>query len=131
MNSNLGPRTVTAVVRHSLDDIDSWLANGVSREEIAAVLAERYQIEISLLSLKQALYRVRKEASKTVLHNTSEPKGGSSKEENVLHNTEESVLHNTERRSGTEPKNPPVIIGKEFFDEANAEFNPDDFIKKY
>ena len=69
-SANLGPRTVIAVVRASLADIDIWQKNGVSRDEIASVLTERYGVSITLTAFDKALYRARKEL-KSRLHNST------------------------------------------------------------
>ena len=81
-SANLGPRTVIAVVRASLADIDIWQKNGVSRDEIASVLTERYGVSITLT------YRARKEL-KSRLHNSTKQEDKSQIE---------SGLHNPERR---------------------------------
>ena len=87
-SANLGPRTVIAVVRASLADIDIWQKNGVSRDEIASVLTERAGVSITLTAFDKALYRARKEL-KSRLHNSTKQEDKSQIE---------SGLHNPERR---------------------------------
>ncbi|MXD28358.1 hypothetical protein FQZ90_27300, partial [Escherichia coli] len=59
-NFNPGPRTASAAVRDSKNDIETWKKNGIRREEIVTVLNERYGLNISLVAFDKALYRLRK-----------------------------------------------------------------------
>lgn len=89
-SANLGPRTVIAVVRASLADIDIWQKNGVSRDEIASVLTERYGVSITLTAFDKALYRARKEL-KSRLHNSTKQED-KSQIESGLHNPKQDKL---------------------------------------
>ncbi|ELT8232583.1 hypothetical protein QPF19_004384 [Salmonella enterica] len=134
--TELKPRNLSAAVRTRLDEIEGWLNKGIGRQEIAQILDAEYSFSVTPKAFEMALYRARQKR-KSGLHNTQTtiPNAG----ESVLHNTQkqeeaDSVLHNTQgavSEDETKKIEKPEIIGKEFFDQAKAEFDPSEFIKKY
>lgn len=139
------PKSIRAALQMMLPEIEEMLSLGVSREEVFKVVSERFSlVNMNVRSFDTALYRARKNRAKhttldNVLHNTESGRGSEQQKKTVLHNTEnpakdgqggKDVLHNTDGE-GDKRKQRPGIIGKEFFDEAKAEFDPNDFIKKY
>ncbi|EFA9853247.1 plasmid stabilization protein StbA [Citrobacter freundii] len=140
------PKSIRAAIQMMLPEVEEMLSLGVSREEVFKAVSERFSLEnVNVRSFDTALYRARQNRAKhaapdSVLHNT-ESAGASEQKKAVLHNTEKpaqseqakkDVLHNTQDATeGDKKKQSPGIIGKEFFDEAKAEFDPNEFIKKY
>ncbi|EAN1846493.1 StbA [Salmonella enterica] len=140
------PKSIRAAIQMMLPEVEEMLSLGVSREEVFKAVSERFGLEnVNVRSFDTALYRARQNRAKhaapdSVLHNT-ESAGASEQKKAVLHNTEKpaqseqekkDVLHNTQDATeGDKKKQSPGIIGKEFFDEAKAEFDPNEFIKKY
>lgn len=140
--ADLKPRNLSAAVRLRLDEIENWLDRGITRQEIAEILASEYSFSVTAKGLEMALYRARQNR-KSVLHNTQDSKPGD--DVSVLHNThdknggkgtEESVLHNTQKPSepephGSEKVESPGIIDKEFFNKIGEDFDPKKFNKKF
>ncbi|HAL3072109.1 TPA: StbA [Escherichia coli] len=141
------PKSIRAAIQMMLPEVEEMLSLGVSREEVFKAVSERFNLEnVNVRSFDTALYRARQNrakhaASDTVLHNTVSAGVSEQRKKPVLHNTEnpahseqakKDVLHNTQDATeGDNKKQSPGIIGKEFFDEAKAEFDPNEFIKKY
>ncbi|NGE86045.1 StbA [Escherichia coli] len=141
------PKSIRAAIQMMLPEVEEMLSLGVSREEVFKAVSERFGLEnVNVRSFDTALYRARQNRAKhappdSVLHNTESAGASEQQKKTVLHNTErpakseqvkKDVLHNThDATEGDKKKQPPGIIGKEFFDEAKAEFDPNEFIKKY
>ncbi|HFN7318098.1 TPA: plasmid stabilization protein StbA [Escherichia coli] len=141
------PKSIRAAIQMMLPEVEEMLTLGVSREEVFKTVSDRFGLEnVNVRSFDTALYRARQNRAKhatpdTVLHNTVSGGASEQQKKTVLHNTEKpakseqvkkDVLHNTkDATEGDETKQSPGIIGKEFFDEARAEFDPNEFIKKY
>ncbi|EHF6850266.1 StbA [Salmonella enterica] len=141
------PKSIRAAIQMMLPEVEEMLSLGVSREEVFKAVSERFGLEnVNVRSFDTALYRARQNRAKhatpdSVLHNTESTGASVQQKKTVLHNTEKpakseqvkkDVLHNTQDATkGDKKKQPPGIIGKEFFDEAKAEFDPNEFIKKY
>ncbi|EFU5225816.1 StbA [Salmonella enterica] len=143
------PKSIRAAIQMMLPEVEEMLSLGVSREEVFKAVSERFGLEnVNVRSFDTALYRARQNRAKhatpdsvSVLHNTESAGASEQLKKTVLHNTEKpakseqvkkDVLHNTQDATeGDKKKQPPGIIGKEFFDEAKAEFDPNEFIKKY
>lgn len=141
------PKSIRAAIQMMLPEVEEMLSLGVSREEVFKAVSERFGLEnVNVRSFDTALYRARQNRAKhatpySVLHNTESAGTSEQQKKTVLHNTEKpakseqvkkDVLHNTQDATeGDKKKQPPGIIGKEFFDEAKAEFDPNEFIKKY
>lgn len=137
------PKSIRAAIQMMLPEVEQMLSLGVSREEVFKAVSERYGLsDVNVRSFDTALYRARqnreKQGKKSVLHNTQSSEEGSV-EKTVMHNTDQpeaeatedkTVLHNTQNQSGVK-ESKSGIIGKEFFDEANSEFDPNKFINKY
>lgn len=124
------PKSIRAAIQMMLPEVEEMLSLGVSREEVFKAVSERFDLEsVNVRSFDTALYRARQirakhAASNSVLHNTEL--------DGVSENQKKTVLHNTQNTTeGEKKKQSPGIIGKEFFDEAKAEFDPNEFIKKY
>ncbi|EFA7375576.1 StbA [Escherichia coli] len=139
------PKSIRAAIQMMLPEVEEMLSLGVSREEVFKAVSERFGLEnVNVRSFDTALYRARQNRAKhaapdSVLHNTKSAGASEQQKNPVLHNTEKTakseqvkkdVLHNTQDE-GDNKKQSPGIIGKEFFDEAKAEFDPNEFIKKY
>ncbi|EAS3958164.1 hypothetical protein BFD65_24600 [Escherichia coli] len=139
------PKSIRAAIQMMLPEVEEMLSLGVSREEVFKAVSERFGLEnVNVRSFDTALYRARQNRAKhaapdSVLHNTKSAGASEQQKNPVLHNTEKpakseqvkkDVLHNTQDE-GDNKKQSPGIIGKEFFDEAKAEFDPNEFIKKY
>ncbi|EJB5413640.1 StbA [Salmonella enterica] len=139
------PKSIRAAIQMMLPEVEEMLSLGVSREEVFKAVSERFGLEnVNVRSFDTALYRARQNRAKhatpdSVLHNTESAGASEQQKKTVLHNTEKpakseqvkkDVLHNTQDE-GDNKKQSPGIIGKEFFDEAKAEFDPNEFIKKY
>ncbi|EIE2999579.1 StbA [Escherichia coli] len=139
------PKSIRAAIQMMLPEVEEMLSLGVSREEVFKAVSERFGLEnVNVRSFDTALYRARQNRAKhatpdSVLHNTESAGASEQQKKPVLHNTEKTakseqvkkdVLHNTQDE-GDNKKQSPGIIGKEFFDEAKAEFDPNEFIKKY
>ncbi|EEE1025457.1 StbA [Salmonella enterica subsp. enterica serovar Miami] len=139
------PKSIRAAIQMMLPEVEEMLSLGVSREEVFKAVSERFGLEnVNVRSFDTALYRARQNRAKhatpdSVLHNTESAGASEQQKKTVLHNTEKpakseqvkkDVLHNTQAE-GDNKKQSPGIIGKEFFDEAKAEFDPNEFIKKY
>lgn len=124
------PKSIRAAIQMMLPEVEEMLSLGVSREEVFKAVSERFNLEnVNVRSFDTALYRARQNRAKhtatnSVLHNTELAEGGEQQRDNVLHNTQNTT-------KGEKKKQAPGIIGKEFFDEAKAEFDPNEFIKKY
>ncbi|EAU4728242.1 hypothetical protein N7X13_004372 [Salmonella enterica] len=96
--TELEPRNLSAAVRTRLDEIESWLDKGVSRQEIAQLLDAEYSFSVTPKALEMALYRARLKRKKGGLHNPE------STNETGLHNPKqkeeakrvETGLHNPE-----------------------------------
>ncbi|HFW1078928.1 TPA: plasmid stabilization protein StbA [Salmonella enterica subsp. enterica serovar Saintpaul] len=141
------PKSIRAAIQMMLPEVEEMLSLGVSREEVFKAVSERFGLEnVNVRSFDTALYRARQNRAKhaspdSVLHNTESAGASEQQKKTVLHNTEKpaqseqvkkDVLHNTQDATGGDKKKQsPGIIGKEFFDEAKAEFDPNEFIKKY
>lgn len=139
------PKSIRAAIQMMLPEVEEMLSLGVSREEVFKAVSERFGlVNVNVRSFDTALYRARQNRAKhadSVLHNTESAGASEQQKRTVLHNTEKpakseqvkkDVLHNTQDATeGDKKKQPPGIIGKEFFDEAKAEFDPNEFIKKY
>ena len=135
----LEPRNLAAAVRARLDEIEGLLDKGISRQEIAQLLDSEYSFSVTVKALDMALYRARLKRKKGGLHNPE------STVNTGLHNTqnggsekgaEESVLHNTQtppepEPQGSEKKESPGIIDKEFFNKISEDFDPKMFNKKF
>ncbi|EHE8452277.1 StbA [Salmonella enterica] len=139
------PKSIRAAIQMMLPEVEEMLSLGVSREEVFKAVSERFGlVNVNVRSFDTALYRARQNRVKhaapdSVLHNTESAGASEQQKKHVLHNTEKpakseqvkkDVLHNTQDE-GDNKKQSPGIIGKEFFDEAKAEFDPNEFIKKY
>lgn len=124
------PKSIRAAIQMMLPEVEEMLSLGVSREEVFKAVSERFGLEnVNVRSFDTALYRARQNRAKhtapdSVLHNTESAGASEQQKKPVLHNTESAT-------EGDETKQSPGIIGKEFFDEARAEFDPNEFIKKY
>ena len=107
------PKSIRAAIQMMLPEVEEMLSVGVAREEVFKAVSDRFHLEnMNVRSFDTALYRARQNRAK--------------------HASTDSVLHN--KKDATEEdkkKQSPGIIGKEFFDEAKTEFDPDKFIKKY
>ncbi|EGI3807222.1 StbA [Salmonella enterica] len=141
------PKSIRAAIQMMLPEVEEMLSLGVSREEVFKAVSERFGlVNVNVRSFDTALYRARQNRVKhaapdSVLHNTESAGASEQQKKLVLHNTEKpakyeqvkkDVLRNTQSATeGDETKQSPGIIGKEFFDEARAEFDPNEFIKKY
>ncbi|EAT3802643.1 StbA [Salmonella enterica] len=141
------PKSIRAAIQMMLPEVEEMLSLGVSREEVFKAVSERFGLEnVNVRSFDTALYRARQNRAKhatpdSVLHNTESAGASEQQKKTVLHNTEKpakseqvkkDILHNTQDATeGDRKKQPPGIIGKEFFDQAKAEFDPNEFIKKY
>lgn len=135
----LEPRNLAAAVRARLDEIEGLLDKGISRQEIAQLLDSEYSFSVTVKALDMALYRARLKRKKGGLHNPERTVNTG------LHNTqnggsekgaEESVLHNTQtppepEPQGSEKKESPGIIDKEFFNKISEDFDPKMFNKKF
>ncbi|EAX8453135.1 hypothetical protein NFH47_003003 [Escherichia coli] len=139
--TDLKPRNLSAAVRLRLDEIENWLDRGITRQEIAEILASEYSFSVTAKGLEMALYRARQNR-KSVLHNTQKSKPDNV--DSVLHNThdksgvkgnDENVLHNTKTSEPgaqeSEKVESPGIIDKEFFNKIDEDFDPKKFNKKY
>lgn len=124
------PKSIRAAIQMMLPEVEEMLSLGVSREEVFKAVSERFGLEnVNVRSFDTALYRARQNRAKhaapdSVLHNTESAGASEQQKKPVLHNTQSAT-------EGDETKQSPGIIGKEFFDEARAEFDPDKFINKY
>ncbi|MEW5291821.1 plasmid stabilization protein StbA [Erwinia papayae] len=124
------PKSIRAAIQMMLQEVEEMLSLGVSREEVFKAVSERFGLEnVNVRSFDTALYRARQNRAKhaapdSVLHNTESAGANEQQKKSVLHNTQNTT-------EGDETKQSPGIIGKEFFDEARAEFDPNEFIKKY
>ncbi|EOM3711890.1 plasmid stabilization protein StbA [Escherichia coli O160:H34] len=124
------PKSIRAAIQMMLPEVEEMLSLGVSREEVFKAVSERFGLEnVNVRSFDTALYRARQNRAKhaapdSVLHNTEKPAKSEQVKKDVLHNTQSAT-------EGDKTKQSPGIIGKEFFDEARAEFDPNEFIKKY
>ena len=124
------PKSIRAAIQMMLPEVEEMLSLGVSREEVFKAVSERFSLEnVNVRSFDTALYRARQNRAKhaapdSVLHNTEKPAQSEQAKKDVLHNTQDAT-------EGDKKKQSPGIIGKEFFDEAKAEFDPNEFIKKY
>ncbi|EBK1388694.1 TPA: StbA [Escherichia coli] len=124
------PKSIRAAIQMMLPEVEEMLSLGVSREEVFKAVSERFGLEnVNVRSFDTALYRARQNRAKhtapdSVLHNTESAGASEQQKKPVLHNTQSAT-------EGDETKQSPGIIGKEFFDEARAEFDPNEFIKKY
>ncbi|EAN3293222.1 hypothetical protein APP90_22410 [Salmonella enterica subsp. enterica serovar Sandiego] len=124
------PKSIRAAIQMMLPEVEEMLSLGVSREEVFKAVSERFGLEnVNVRSFDTALYRARQNRAKhatpdSVLHNTESAGASEQQKKTVLHNTQDAT-------EGDKKKQPPGIIGKEFFDEAKAEFDPNEFIKKY
>ncbi|EDY8411125.1 StbA [Salmonella enterica] len=126
------PKSIRAAIQMMLPEVEEMLSLGVSREEVFKAVSERFGLEnVNVRSFDTALYRARQNRAKhatpdsvSVLHNTESAGASEQLKKTVLHNTQDAT-------EGDKKKQPPGIIGKEFFDEAKAEFDPNEFIKKY
>ncbi|EPK4354692.1 plasmid stabilization protein StbA [Klebsiella pneumoniae] len=141
------PKSIRAAIQMMLPEVEEMLSLGVSREEVFKAVSERFNLEnVNVRSFDTALYRARQNRAKhatpdSVLHNTESTEASDQRKKPVLHNTEKpahsdqakkDVLHNTQSATeGDETKQSQGIIGKEFFDKARAEFDPNEFIKKH
>ncbi|EHT0909345.1 hypothetical protein KW650_004564 [Salmonella enterica] len=67
--TELEPRNLSAAVRTRLDEIESWLDKGVTRQEIAQLLDAEYSFSVTPKALEMALYRARLKRKKGGLHN--------------------------------------------------------------
>ncbi|EAQ9149682.1 StbA [Salmonella enterica] len=124
------PKSIRAAIQMMLPEVEEMLSLGVSREEVFKAVSERFGLEnVNVRSFDTALYRARQNRAKhatpdSVLHNTESAGASEQQKKTVLHNTQDAT-------EGDRKKQPPGIIGKEFFDQAKAEFDPNEFIKKY
>ncbi|MDE7660988.1 plasmid stabilization protein StbA [Enterobacter hormaechei] len=124
------PKSIRAAIQMMLPEVEEMLSLGVSREEVFKAVSERFGLEnVNVRSFDTALYRARQNRAKhaapdSVLHNTKSAGASEQQKKPVLHNTQSAT-------EGDKTKQSPGIIGKEFFDEARAEFDPNEFIKKY
>lgn len=124
------PKSIRAAIQMMLPEVEEMLSLGVSREEVFKAVSERFGLEnVNVRSFDTALYRARQNRAKhaapdSVLHNTESAGASEQQKKTVLHNTQDAT-------EGDKKKQPPGIIGKEFFDEAKSEFDPNEFIKKY
>lgn len=124
------PKSIRAAIQMMLPEVEEMLSLGVSRAEVFKAVSERFGLEnVNVRSFDTALYRARQNRAKhaapdSVLHNTESAGASEQQKKPVLHNTQSAT-------EGDETKQSPGIIGKEFFDEARAEFDPNEFIKKY
>ncbi|EPQ3184551.1 plasmid stabilization protein StbA [Klebsiella pneumoniae] len=137
------PKSIRAALQLMLPEIEEMLSLGVSREEIYKAVSERFGLEgVNVRSFDTSLYRAR-QIRKNGMHNTHERMPNN--DDSVLHNTqkggsekgaEESILHNTQtppepEPQGSEKKESPGIIDKEFFNKISEDFDPKMFNKKF
>lgn len=100
--TELEPRNLSAAVRTRLDEIESWLDKGVSRQEIAQLLDAEYSFSVTPKALEMALYRARLKRKKGGLHNPEstvknglhypKPQEEAKLEDTGLHNPESEKL---------------------------------------
>ena len=120
------PKSIRAALQLMLPEIEEMLSLGVSREEIYKAVSERFGLEgVNVRSFDTSLYRAR-QIRKNGMHNTHER----------MPNNDDSVLHNTQtppepEPQGSEKKESPGIIDKEFFNKIGEDFNPKKFNKKF
>lgn len=120
------PKSIRAALQLMLPEIEEMLSLGVSREEIYKAVCERFGLEgMNVRSFDTSLYRAR-QIRKNGMHNTHER----------MPNNEDSVLHNTQtppepEPQGSEKKESPGIIDKEFFNKISEDFDPKMFNKKF
>ncbi|MFP1771043.1 hypothetical protein ACLEDK_16845 [Lonsdalea quercina] len=96
----LEPRNLSAAVRTRLDEIESWLDKGVSRQEIALLLNAEYSFSVTPKALEMALYRARLKRKKGGLHNPNvdsglrnpDPVSDAGQVDSGLHNPDEENL---------------------------------------
>jgi len=124
------PKSIRGAIQMMLPEVEEMLSMGVARSEVFNVISERFGLDnVNVRSFDTALYRARKNRmkhtlSESVIHITDS--GGPSEHQ------EKIALHNTqEMNKDDKKKHQPGIIGKAFFDEVKATFNPDQFFKKY
>ncbi|MEG9635135.1 hypothetical protein [Escherichia coli] len=87
--TELEPRNLSAAVRTRLDEIESWLDKGVTRQEIAHLLDAEYSFSVTPKALEMALYRARLKRKKGGLHNPE--------------STVKTGLHNPKEQKKAEP----------------------------
>ncbi|EAS5615222.1 hypothetical protein D9T64_24950 [Salmonella enterica] len=87
--TELEPRNLSAAVRTRLDEIESWLDKGVTRQEIAQLLDAEYSFSVTPKALEMALYRARLKRKKGGLHNPE--------------STVKTGLHNPKEQKKAEP----------------------------
>ncbi|EMB2220886.1 hypothetical protein SKO37_004646 [Salmonella enterica] len=87
--TELDPRNLSAAVRTRLDEIESWLDKGVTRQEIAQLLDAEYSFSVTPKALEMALYRARLKRKKGGLHNPE--------------STVKTGLHNPKEQKKAEP----------------------------
>ncbi|EPL9732182.1 MULTISPECIES: plasmid stabilization protein StbA [Enterobacterales] len=120
------PKSIRAALQLMLPEIEEMLSLGVSREEIYKAVSERFGLEgVNVRSFDTSLYRAR-QIRKNGMHNTHER----------MPNNDDSVLHNTQtppepEPQGSEKKESPGIIDKEFFNKISEDFDPKMFNKKF
>ena len=120
------PKSIRAALQLMLPEIEEMMSLGVSRAEIYKAVSERFGLEgVNVRSFDTSLYRAR-QIRKNGMHNTHVR----------MPNNEDSVLHNTQtppepEPQGSEKKESPGIIDKEFFNKISEDFDPKMFNKKF
>ncbi|KHO33244.1 hypothetical protein PI91_20345 [Enterobacter sp. FB] len=120
------PKSIRAALQLMLPEIEEMMSLGVSRAEIYKAVSERFGLEgVNVRSFDTSLYRAR-QIRKNGMHNTH----------GRMPNNEDSVLHNTQtppepEPQGSEKKESPGIIDKEFFNKISEDFDPKMFNKKF
>nr|WP_249926187.1 plasmid stabilization protein StbA [Escherichia coli] len=120
------PKSIRAALQLMLPEIEEMMSLGVSRAEIYKAVSERFGLEgMNIRSFDTSLYRAR-QIRKNGMHNTH----------GRMPNNEDSVLHNTQtppepEPQGSEKKESPGIIDKEFFNKISEDFDPKIFNKKF
>ena len=120
------PKSIRAALQLMLPEIEEMMSLGVSRAEIYKAVSERFGLEgVNVRSFDTSLYRAR-QIRKNGMHNTH----------GRMPNNEDSLLHNTQtppepEPQGSEKKESPGIIDKEFFNKISEDFDPKMFNKKF
>ncbi|MET6626223.1 plasmid stabilization protein StbA [Klebsiella michiganensis] len=105
------PKSIRAALQLMLPEIEEMLSLGVSREEIYKAVSERFGLEgVNVRSFDTSLYRAR-QIRKNGMHNTQTPP--------------------EPEPQGSEKKESPGIIDKEFFNKISEDFDPKMFNKKF
>ncbi|HGJ5865357.1 plasmid stabilization protein StbA [Arsenophonus nasoniae] len=124
------PKSIRAAIQMMLPEVEEMLSLGVSREDVFKAVSERFNIaNVNVRSFDTALYRARVKRSKLEKSNPSSYKNDEVEiSKDPLLSQKTKLEEKKEERNNTHNKE---IIGKEFFDEINDSFDPNQFIDKY